>query len=75
MTHKADDRGSDLPSLNELISLQEAAEVSGLSAGHLRLLVSRGDLWGMKLGRNWVTYCPSSPGIPGPLRPSDWITL
>ena len=50
-----DDSNSDQPSLDELIPLREAAELSGLSAGHLRLLVSRGDIWGVKLGRNWVT--------------------
>jgi excisionase family DNA binding protein len=38
-----------------LISLAEAAELSGLSQGHLRLLVSRGKIWGTKIGRNWVT--------------------
>lgn len=38
-----------------LISLAEAAKLSGLSAGHLRLLVSRGILWGTKIGRNWAT--------------------
>lgn len=55
MSPSTDDSNSDTPSLNDLISLREAAELSGLSAGHLRLLVSRGDLWGTKLGRNWVT--------------------
>lgn len=39
----------------KLISLAEAAELSGLSAGHLRLLVSRGIVWGRKIGRNWIT--------------------
>lgn len=39
----------------KLISLAEAAEISGLSAGHLRLLVSQKKLWGIKIGRNWVT--------------------
>jgi excisionase family DNA binding protein len=54
MTHnEASDLGK--PSLDELISLREAAELSGLSAGHIRLLVRRGDIWGMKIGRNWVT--------------------
>ena len=43
------------PSLDDLISLSEAAEMSGLSAGHLNLLVRRGHLWGRKLGRNWFT--------------------
>jgi hypothetical protein len=41
--------------LGDLISLSEASEISGLSAGHLRLLVSRGELWGKKIGRNWLT--------------------
>ena len=39
----------------KLISLADAAQLSGLSQGHLRLLVSRGSLWGIKIGRNWVT--------------------
>ncbi|MCB0032667.1 MAG: helix-turn-helix domain-containing protein [Anaerolineales bacterium] len=43
------------PDLDELISLSKAAELSGLSAGHLRLLVRTGEMWGRKLGRNWFT--------------------
>lgn len=43
------------PELNELISLSQATELSGLSPSHLRLLVSRGEMWGVKLGRNWFT--------------------
>jgi len=43
------------PGLDDLISLSEAAEQSGLSPGHLRLLVSSGMIWGRKLGRNWFT--------------------
>jgi hypothetical protein len=43
------------PSLADLITLSEASELSGLSPSHLRLLVSRGDIWGKKLGRNWFT--------------------
>ena len=41
--------------LDELISLSEAANRTGLSASHLRLLVRQGDIWGKKLGRNWLT--------------------
>lgn len=55
MVQNPEDRASDQPSLDELISLREAAELSGLSTSQLRLLVSRGDIWGVKLGRNWVT--------------------
>ncbi len=43
------------PSLNELISLHDAANISGLSQSHLALLIRRGELWGKKIGRNWVT--------------------
>ena len=43
------------PGLDELISLSQAAELSGLSADHVRRLVRQGDLWGIKIGRNWVT--------------------
>lgn len=43
------------PSLDELLSLHQAAKLSGLSASHLRLLVRRGEIWGKKLGRIWYT--------------------
>jgi excisionase family DNA binding protein len=77
--HDADSSESDLPGLDELISLREAAKLSGLSAGHLRLLVRRGELWGVKLGRNWVTTAKAveeylaqdhRPG-PKPKKPRD----
>lgn len=40
---------------NQLISLAEAAERYGLSAGHLRLLANQQKIWAVKIGRNWVT--------------------
>jgi excisionase family DNA binding protein len=43
------------PRLDELISLSEAAELSGLSHSHLRLLVRKGEIWGKKMGRDWFT--------------------
>lgn len=46
---------SDQPKLDDLIPLSKAAELSGLSPSHLRLLVSSGEMWGKKLGRNWFT--------------------
>jgi hypothetical protein len=46
---------SSEPKLDDLIALQEAAQIGGLSADHLRRLVERGDIWGKKIGRNWVT--------------------
>lgn len=43
------------PDLQELISLSQAATISGLSPNHLRLLVRTGEVWGIKVGRNWLT--------------------
>ena len=43
------------PRLDELIPLKKAAELSGLSQGHLSLLIRQDELWGVKIGRNWVT--------------------
>lgn len=43
------------PNSTELISLAEAAKISNLSPDHLRTLVRTGYVWGVKIGRNWVT--------------------
>ncbi len=40
---------------DDLLSLREAAAVSGLSASHLRLLSRTGRLVAQKLGRDWFT--------------------
>lgn len=58
MPRNDDDTGFDQPGLDELITLRQAAALSELSPSHLRLLVSRGDMWGVKLGRRWITRCP-----------------
>jgi hypothetical protein len=55
MTTIRDSKRLELPHLDELIILRDAAELSGVSAGHLRLLVSQGDIWGDKLGRDRVS--------------------
>ena len=47
--------GEYQPRWNELITLQEAAKLSGLSDGHLRLLAGQGDIWARRLGHNWFT--------------------
>ena len=39
----------------ELISLAQAAKISGLSHGHLRLLAKQGKFWAIKIGRDWLT--------------------
>ena len=38
-----------------LIPLNKAAKLSGLSTSHLRLLVRQKQIWGRKLGRDWFT--------------------
>ena len=49
------EKSDDQPELDELISLIQAADISGLSHSHLRLLVRRGDIWGKRMGRDWFT--------------------
>lgn len=48
-------QGRHEPGLDKLLPLAKAAERCGLSSSHLRLLVRHGEVWGIKLGRNWVT--------------------
>ena len=55
MTDQPNESGSEQPDYSELISLKEAAEFSGLSHSHLRLLVRNGEIWGKKMGRDWFT--------------------
>ena len=40
---------------SRLISLAEASEISGLTAGYLRRLLREKRLRGVKVGRNWLT--------------------
>jgi len=40
---------------NDLISLNEASLISGLSSDHLRRLMERGLIKGKKIGRDWIT--------------------
>ncbi len=55
MSDKVQENGEYRPRWNELITLPEAAKLSGLSPNHLRRLVSEGEIWGEKLGRDWFT--------------------
>lgn len=43
------------PSADDLISLRQASKEYGLSPNHLRLLVSKGTIWGKKIDTFWVT--------------------
>lgn len=50
----ADERSIENLSSN-LISVTEASQISGLSTAWVRRLVSRGEIAGVKIGRNWLT--------------------
>ena len=54
MSEKHDIIANNQPRLSELISLQEAAEFSSLTQGHIAHLIRQGEIWGKKIGRNWV---------------------
>jgi len=39
----------------DLINLEKASEISGLSSDHLRRLMEHGSIKGKKIGRDWIT--------------------
>ena len=43
------------PDIDELISLRQAAKSSGYTTNHLRLLISKGELWAKKIDSFWIT--------------------
>ena len=45
----------DQINIANLISLKEAAELSGLSYSHMRYLARNQEFWVKKLGRDWFT--------------------
>ena len=49
------ENSKEKPQADELVSIKEAAEISGLTPRHLRYLVNQGTIWGKKLGRDWFT--------------------
>ena len=55
MVDKKTGNKSNQPDLDDLIPLSKAAELCGLSPDHLRRLAGQGELWAIKIGRNWVT--------------------
>lgn len=50
-----EDQPGTTPDLRDLITLKQAAEISGISYSHLRLLARRGDIWAIRLGNSWFT--------------------
>ena len=55
MTGSTQGKDEYRPGLDELIPLSKAAELSGFTTRHLRLLAGNGEIWAKKLGRNWFT--------------------
>ena len=55
MLDQNEESSQDQPSWDDLISLKEAAELSGLSYSHIRYLARNGELNAKKLGRDWFT--------------------
>lgn len=55
MVNDDSNSNADQPNLNDLITLREAAEISGLTTRHLRHLATIGELWAKKLGGSWLT--------------------
>jgi excisionase family DNA binding protein len=51
----SEEQPDNAPNLSDLITLKQAAELSGLSYSHLRLLARRGDIWAVRLGNSWFT--------------------
>lgn len=55
MAREATESDKREPQLDALITLEQAAELSGLTSRHLRNLAQRNAIWAKKLGRNWFT--------------------
>ena len=51
----SEEQPDNAPNLSDLITLKQAAKLSGLSYSHLRLLARRGDIWAVRLGNSWFT--------------------
>ncbi len=70
----SDDQPESTPDLRDLITLKQAAEISGLSYSHLRLLARKEKIRAIRLGHEWFTtvkdideYLAQGPR-PGPKR-------
>lgn len=52
---KSDKPNSRQPVFEDLITTREGASFSGFTQEHIALLLRKGEIWGKKIGRNWVT--------------------
>jgi hypothetical protein len=48
-----DDTGAQAAA--NLISISRAVELTGFTRQHMALLLRTGKVWGVKIGRNWLT--------------------
>ena len=55
MSDATQENRSEKPSLDDLITLGQAAHLSGFTERHVRHLAVTGEIWAKKLGRNWFT--------------------
>jgi len=55
MTANDEAPDTDQLRIKDLIPLSQAAVISGLSMSHLSLLIRKGELWWIKIGRDWLT--------------------
>lgn len=70
----SEEQPDNAPNLSDLITLKQAAEISGLSYSHLRLLARKEKIHAIRLGHEWFTtakdvdeYLAQGPR-PGPKR-------
>jgi len=70
----SEEQPNNAPNLSDLITLKQAAELSGLSYSHLRLLARKEKIRALRLGHEWFTtakdvdeYLAQGPR-PGPKR-------
>ena len=70
----SEEQPDNAPNLSDLITLKQAAELSGLSYSHLRLLARQEKIRALRLGHEWFTtakdvdeYLAQGPR-PGPKR-------
>jgi excisionase family DNA binding protein len=81
MPSSSEGNRSDQPDFEDLIALPQAAEICGLSHSHLRKLVREGEIWGVKMGRDWHTTEQAVREYlarnlrPGTVSKKNWLTI
>ena len=55
MSKRTQEDETKKPELDDLITLNQAADLSGFTIRHVRHLAVTSEIWAKKLGRNWFT--------------------